>query len=137
MKAEFIRLHLQITGMTCVSCQNRIAQVLQQIPAFGRQKSATAPVMAGTPVKWTIEVPARTLNGCNYKLFIPEYNITHTFQTGTNVIEFTPEKSGVFQYSCWMGMIRGTINVTDGGVAADAAAFNVGTSGGTGGSCCY
>lgn len=113
---------------------NTAVQEITSTLSYGGYPNIT--VMAGTPVKWTIEVPARTLNGCNYKLFIPEYNIEHAFQTGTNVIEFTPEKTGVFQYSCWMGMIRGTINVTDGGVAADAAAFNVGTTGGTGGSCC-
>ena len=32
---------------------------------------------------------------------------------GENVIEFTPSKSGTFQYTCWMGMIRGNITVTD------------------------
>lgn len=29
------------------------------------------------------------------------------------MIEFTPSKSGTFQYTCWMGMIRGNITVTD------------------------
>ena len=29
------------------------------------------------------------------------------------MIEFTPSKSGTFQYTYWMGMIRGNITVTD------------------------
>ena len=37
----------------------------------------------------------------------------HTLSEGENVIEFTPSKSGTFQYTCWMGMIRGNITVTD------------------------
>jgi len=36
----------------------------------------------------------------------------HTFENGENVIEFIPEKEGVYTYSCWMGMITGTIYVT-------------------------
>ena len=32
---------------------------------------------------------------------------------GTNVIEFTPEKTGTFQYTCWMGMISGKIKVVE------------------------
>jgi plastocyanin domain-containing protein len=31
------------------------------------------------------------------------------------VIEFTPEKTGRFSYSCWMGMIRGSITVVEKG----------------------
>ena len=29
------------------------------------------------------------------------------------MIEFTPDKVGSYQYTCWMGMIRGTINVVE------------------------
>lgn len=35
----------------------------------------------------------------------------YTFSEGENVIEFTPEKEGVYTYSCWMGMITGKIYV--------------------------
>ena len=42
------------------------------------------------------------------------YGITHTFSEGENIIEFTPEKTGTVPYTCWMGMIRGNIFVTDG-----------------------
>lgn len=70
-------------------------------------------VQAGTPVKWIINAPEGSINGCNYKMYIQEYGIEYTFQTGENILEFTPDKAGTFQYSCWMGMIHGTISVTD------------------------
>lgn len=35
----------------------------------------------------------------------------YTFSEGENVIEFMPEKEGVYTYSCWMGMITGKIYV--------------------------
>jgi plastocyanin domain-containing protein len=29
-------------------------------------------------------------------------------------MEFTPKKLGQYRFSCWMGMVTGTINVVDG-----------------------
>lgn len=74
-------------------------------------------IQAGKPVKWIIDAPKSGINGCNYRMFLPEYGITHTFQEGENVIEFTPSDTGTFPYTCWMGMIRGSIRVTDGSAA--------------------
>lgn len=71
-------------------------------------------VQAGIPVKWVINAPAGSINGCNYKMLLKEYGIEYEFQEGENIIEFTPVKSGTVQYTCWMGMIRGNIFVTDG-----------------------
>ena len=70
-------------------------------------------VQTGVPVKWIINAPKGSLNGCNYKMLLRSFGIEHTFSEGENVIEFTPTKSGTFQYTCWMGMIRGNITVTD------------------------
>lgn len=70
-------------------------------------------VQTGIPVKWVIDAPEGSINGCNYKIFIRDYDIEYTFHTGENVIEFTPTKAGTVQYSCWMGMIQGNIYVTD------------------------
>lgn len=69
-------------------------------------------VTQGIPVEWIVYAPEGSVNGCNYKIQIPEYGIEYIFRTGENVIEFTPEKTGTFRYSCWMGMIDGTIAVT-------------------------
>lgn len=87
-------------------------QVINSTLASGRYPNIT--VQAGTPVKWVIDAPAGTINGCNYKMLLTEYGIEHEFTEGENIIEFTPEKSGTVQYTCWMGMIRGNIFVTDG-----------------------
>lgn len=70
-------------------------------------------VQAGIPVKWKINAPSGSINGCNYKLIIPDYGIEHAFEEGENVIEFTPTESGDIYYSCWMGMIWGTISVVE------------------------
>lgn len=68
-------------------------------------------VEAGKPVRWIINAPQGSINGCNNRMFIQEYGIEYQFQPGENIIEFTPQNTGTFRYSCWMGMIRSTITV--------------------------
>lgn len=70
-------------------------------------------VKKGIPVKWTIYVPEGKLNGCNGEIIVPTYNIDVKLHEGDNLIEFTPDESGTVGYSCWMGMIISTIEVTD------------------------
>lgn len=69
-------------------------------------------VTAGVPVKWIINAPKGSINGCNNKMILQEYGIEYEFKAGENIIEFTPSETGKFRYTCWMGMINGTITVT-------------------------
>jgi sulfite exporter TauE/SafE/copper chaperone CopZ len=68
-------------------------------------------VQQGIPVRWIINAPQGSINGCNNRFIIREYGIEHTFKPGENVVEFMPQKTGRFSYSCWMGMIRSSITV--------------------------
>jgi sulfite exporter TauE/SafE/copper chaperone CopZ len=68
-------------------------------------------VQKGVPVQWVIDVPPGSLTGCNNRMLIGEYGIEYAFTTGENIISFTPDRTGTFLYTCWMGMIRSTITV--------------------------
>lgn len=70
-------------------------------------------VQKGIPVKWTINAPAGSINGCNNTMIIQKFNLQKSLEQGDNVVEFTPTSSGVIPYSCWMGMIRSKITVVD------------------------
>ena len=88
-------------------------------------------VQAGIPVKWVIDAPEGSINGCNYRLLIPDYDMVYTLHTGENVIEFTANDTGTIRYNCWMGMIRGSIYVTDGNdITAPGAGDNAPTPAG-------
>ncbi len=65
------------------------------------------------PVKWTINVPEGKLNGCNNEIIIPKFNIDIKLQEGKNLVEFIPTETATIPYSCWMGMIKSSINVID------------------------
>ena len=69
-------------------------------------------VEAGTPVRWIIHADEEEINGCNDRFFQRELQLEHRFSPGDNTIEFTPASPGTYTYSCWMGMIHGTITVT-------------------------
>lgn len=70
-------------------------------------------VKKGVPVHWEIEASEDSLNGCNYRMIFRDFGFQYQMDYGTNVIEFTPEKSGTFQYTCWMGMVRGSVTVEE------------------------
>ena len=66
-------------------------------------------VQVGIPVKWSIDAPSGSINGCNNKMIIKDLGIEYSFEEGENIIEFIPAETGSVQYTCWMGMIRGNI----------------------------
>jgi sulfite exporter TauE/SafE/copper chaperone CopZ len=97
--------------------QNRV-QVVNSTLQPGLYPAIT--VRQGIPVRWIINAPPGSINGCNNRMIIREYGIQYAFKQGGNVIEFNPVKAGRFRYSCWMGMINSTITVlAEGGSAAN------------------
>lgn len=70
-------------------------------------------VQVGIPVKWVVNAKDGTINGCNNKIIVDEYDIQKELEVGENVIEFTPMETGTYTYSCWMGMINSEITVID------------------------
>ncbi|MDR3115818.1 MAG: sulfite exporter TauE/SafE family protein [Treponema sp.] len=97
------------TGGTPTPALEKGVQTVHSTLRAGRYPAIT--VQQGIPVKWIIDAPAGSINGCNNRMILREYGIEYPFRPGENVIEFTPVKSGRFPYSCWMGMIRSAITV--------------------------
>ncbi|MGN1165455.1 MAG: hypothetical protein ACI4S2_03385 [Lachnospiraceae bacterium] len=67
----------------------------------------------GIPVKWSIDAPSGSINGCNNRMIIKDFGIEYFFEEGENIIEFIPKEIENIQYTCWMGMIRGNIEIVD------------------------
>lgn len=70
-------------------------------------------VKAGMPVKWQMQAAKNDINGCNNRLIIDAYGIEQSLKPGDNMISFTPTQTGTYHYTCWMGMIKGTITVVE------------------------
>jgi nucleoid-associated protein YgaU len=73
-------------------------------------------LLRGVPVKWVIN--ATEVTSCNHRIVVPSLKLEFDIKPGRQTIEFTPEKSGVIPWSCWMGMLRGEFVVVDAPLAA-------------------
>jgi sulfite exporter TauE/SafE/copper chaperone CopZ len=70
-------------------------------------------VQKGIPVKIIINATNDNLTGCNNGIKMNSFNVTKDLEVGKNVIEFTPNETGTFTYTCWMGMLKNNIVVVD------------------------
>lgn len=70
-------------------------------------------VQAGTPVRWTIHAAEGRITGCNKEMVIPALALRVPLKEGDNVVEFTASTPGVIDYTCWMGMLYGSITVLE------------------------
>lgn len=80
---------------------------------LSRSKYPYILVQKGVPVRFNIEAKDENINGCNNAVVFPEFGIEQELKEGDNVFEFTPDKTGTINYTCWMGMIYGKIKVVD------------------------
>lgn len=103
-------------GVGVAVIENGVQTVVIQLSS---NRYAPITVQKGLPVRWIVQAEAGTINGCNNEIIVPAYDISKKLEPGDNIIEFTPEKSGTFAYSCWMGMIRSKITVVDDLAASD------------------
>lgn len=90
---------IQTTGIIENETQTLILEVkYNRYPQFTIQKDILTRI--------NFQVAQDQLNRCNDAIFIPEYGIQKQLEVGDNWIEFMPNQTGTFPYSCWMGMIR-------------------------------
>jgi len=93
-------------------------QILKMSASSSGYRPNYLKVKAGIPVRW--EIIDKGSSGCTNAiiskgLFSGEIALT---PGQTSIKEFTPEKPGKYKFSCWMGMVSGTIEVIDSKVAA-------------------
>ena len=70
-------------------------------------------VKKGIPVRLNLHAASGTITGCNRTVVFPEYGIEQALNPGDNTVEFTPDKTGTIGYTCWMGMVSGSITVVE------------------------
>ncbi len=80
--------------------------VSMEVDQRGRYVPNFFKIKAGVPLRWEINV--KNPYTCASVLVVPEYGIVRSLKPGTNLIEFTPQKPGRINFSCSMGMFRGS-----------------------------
>ena len=77
---------------------------------------------ANTPTRW--EVTSNNISGCtnaimSRSLFEGQIDLV---DGTTSVKEFTSPKPGLYKFSCWMGMVSGTVEIVDSSGSTGTAA---------------
>jgi heme/copper-type cytochrome/quinol oxidase subunit 2 len=85
------------------------SQRIEMHVTYSGFEPAVLHVKKGAPV--TFAVFGDQVSGCTNRIIIPSLNISMDVGPGENDITFTPTATGRIPYSCWMGMVRGTIIV--------------------------
>ena len=85
-------------------------QVIKMAVNSGGYQPNHFTLQAGKPVRW--EVDGTKAQGCISVLTSRKLGIQKFLNAGINTIEFTPTEPGEIQFSCSMGMYRGSFTVT-------------------------
>lgn len=86
-------------------------------------------IVKGVPVKWIIN--STDVNTCASSIVSSQIGVQKNLHPGENVIEFTPTQIGKINFSCMMGMYRGSFTVvsnTDGAQVPGAQVLAAGAS---------
>jgi len=90
-------------------------------------------LVKGVPVRITVD--ASTLSGCMVNVAIRDFGILKHITLSDNIIEFTPDKTGIFWITCSMGMGPGSFEVVNPDGTSDPAAKTAASTPPRGGTC--
>ena len=69
---------MQDNDQTDTAVEKDGVQYVSSTLRSGRYPDIT--VKAGEPVKWEIQVPEGSINGCNYKMILQDFGMDHTLE---------------------------------------------------------
>lgn len=97
-------------AVAATTSNNAEVQVISMEASSYGYSPSNFTVKAGVPVRW--EINDIGTSGCTNAI-IARGLITGqvNLRRGMNIVEFTPTQRKTYKFSCWMGMVTGTINV--------------------------
>lgn len=97
--------------------KNDEIQVIKMTVDYRGFKPNVFTLEKGVPVKWVIE--GEQVSGCTNEIIVPSLKVKQEIKPGKNIVEFTPNKTGTINFSCWMGMVRGKFIVKENDTAVE------------------
>ncbi len=90
---------------------NGVQQITINVTNSG-YKSDTKQIKVGTPVK--LFIVTKNVQSCARSFVIPSLNVNKLLPvSGTEIVEFTPDKIGPLTFTCSMGMYSGTFDIVN------------------------
>ena len=81
------------------------------ITEFDDKKFPDLAFKKGIPAEWVINVDKKYVGECVASIEIDEYDVKIELKEGKNIIQFTPDESGIIVYSSICGMESGHISI--------------------------
>lgn len=115
-------------------------QIVKLSVVNGRYVLEPSTVKKGIPVR--LEADLSKMPGCSKSVVISTFNVNKYLTPEDNIIEFTPNKAGIFNIACSMNMYKGTFEVLESDETrsnyvqpSSNSGGGCGCGGGSGGSC--
>jgi plastocyanin domain-containing protein len=86
---------------------------VQAVPVLvdGGYQPSDIRVTAGMPVRLLFD--RRDTSSCSEEVVLPDFGMKRFLPANrTTLVEFVPTKTGTFEFTCGMGMLRGRLTVT-------------------------
>ncbi|MDA8235293.1 MAG: cupredoxin domain-containing protein [Clostridia bacterium] len=96
------------TGSATAEIKGKVQEVSLNISAAGYNPNKLV-VRKGIIVRILTSSTADA--GCERGVMIPDFNINEPLDIGSDVLEFTPDKTGTFEFMCQMRMTKGILEV--------------------------
>lgn len=101
----------QASDATVSQVTDEVQVIKMDVTSRGTYEPDVLSVRAGIPVEWQIH--GADFMGCGNSLILRNFGVSTYLKPGDNLVRFTPDKAGRYTFSCSMGMIRGTMIVTE------------------------
>lgn len=101
----------QASDATASQISNEKQIIKMNVTDRGTYEPNVLSVVAGIPVEWQIH--GADFMGCGNSLILRNFGVSTYLNPGDNIVRFTPDQPGRYPFSCSMGMIRGTMIVTE------------------------
>ncbi len=96
------------SGSITAEIKNGVQEVTMDVTAAG-YNPAKIVVKKGIPVK--ISTKSTEDAGCVRGIMFPAFNLNEALEIGNDTLEFTPDKTGTFEFMCQMRMSKGVLEV--------------------------
>ncbi len=92
-----------------IAVRDGVQEVTLSLDSQLNYKPNPIKVKVGVPVRMVVDLSS--VRGCTTSISMPSFGVQKRAVPGDNVIEFTPQKTGRFPFSCSMGMAQGVVVV--------------------------
>ena len=110
LRSNLVVINSELNGVSTIEVKDgkQNVKMTQTYKGYSPNKFV---IKKGIPVVWIID--SKDLYNCSASIYSEDLKISKLLNSGENVFEFTPDKTGIIKFSCTMGMYEGYFEVIE------------------------